>query len=271
MASKAVLGRRRFVRPNQVKQRLQAGEVVIGCFVGFPSPEAVEICGYSGFDFVIIDAEHGPITTESAYHMILAAEASGTVPLIRVQQNMPQVILRHMDIGAAGVMVPQVNSAEEARAVVTAVKYHPYGQRGLAGVRASSFGIPRSLTEYTELANRETLVLVQLENIEGVERVPEILDVPGIDVLFVGPSDLAHSMGFPGQIDHPEVQAVIDRVVEMCAGSPVALGTVAPNVEGINRQIARGFRMVAPNAGALLAAASRNLLANINRGSKQSV
>src|SRR5690606_11264712 len=100
----------------------------------------VELCGLLGFDFVMIDAEHGSMTTESAYHMVLAAEASGTTPLIRAPENNAAAILRHMDIGAAGVMVPQVNSAAEVRAVVEAVKYHPHGRRGLGPVRAAGFG-----------------------------------------------------------------------------------------------------------------------------------
>lgn len=253
------------MRPNRVKRKLQAGETVVGCFANFPSVEAVEICGYAGFDFVMIDAEHGTITTESAYHMVLAAEASGTVPLIRVPVNAQDVILRHMDIGAAGVMVPQVNSVEEAQRVVQSVKYHPHGQRGLASVRASGFGIPQSLPNYVKAANDETMVIVQLENISTVERVTDILQVPGIDVLFVGPSDLAHSMGYPGEREHPEVLRVIEQICEMCAGSDVALGTIAANATEVNRLIDQGFRMIAPNAAGLLAAASRQLLADVRR------
>ncbi len=258
------------MRPNELKRRLQAGDVAIGCFVGFPSAEVVELCGYVGFDFVMIDAEHGPITTESAYHMILAAEVAGTTPLVRVPQNVPQVILRHMDIGPAGVMVPQVNSAEEARAVVEAVKYHPHGRRGLAGVRAAGYGVRQTLREYTEAANRETLVIVQIENVRAVERVAEIAAVPGVDVLFVGPSDLAHSMGYPGQMDHPEVQATIDRIVAAARESGATLGTVASSAEAANRLIERGFRMIGASASGLLSSAGRQLLAGIARDGDRS-
>lgn len=253
------------MRPNEVKRRLRDGQAVVGCFVGFPSPEVVEICGYAGFDFVMIDAEHGPMTTESAYHMTLAAEASGTVPMIRVAQNVPQVILRHLDIGPAGVMIPQVNSAEEARAVVEATKYHPHGRRGLAPARSAGFGVQQTLQEYTEVSNRETLVIIQIENIRGVERVPEILEVPGVDVLFVGPSDLAQSMGYPGQVNHPEVLEAIDRVLDMCRGSEVAVGMVATTAAETNRLIERGFRMIGTFAAGLLATASLQLLADVKR------
>jgi 4-hydroxy-2-oxoheptanedioate aldolase len=253
------------VRPNLVRQKLNAGEVVIGCFVGFPSPEVVELCGHSGYDFVLIDAEHGAITPASAYHMVLAAEATGTVPLIRVPHNEPSIILRYMDIGAAGVMVPQINSAAEARAVVEAVKYHPHGNRGLAPTRAASYGFGATLAEYTEISNRETIVIAQIENIVGVEKVPEILEVPGVDVLLIGPSDLAQSLGYPGQLGHPEVLAAIDRVCGMCKGSGVALGTIAADAATTNQLIERGFRMITPSASGLIAAWSRDYLAHIKR------
>lgn len=253
------------MRANELKRKLRAGETVVGCFVGYPSAETVEICGLAGYDFVMIDAEHGPISPESAYHMVLAAEASGTTPLIRVWQNAQPVILRYLDTGAAGVMVPQVNSAEEAAAVVRAAKYHPHGRRGMAGVRAAGFGVRQSLPEYIAEANQETMVIVQVENIRAVEALPEILEVPGIDVLFVGPADLSSSMGFPGQLDHPEVQATIDHVLETARDHDVALAMIAGSAEAANREIARGFRMIGASAGALLGSASRQLLANVSR------
>ncbi len=253
------------MRTNMVRKKLKSGQVVVGCFVGFPSAEVVEICGYSGYDFVMIDAEHGPITPHDAYHMVLAAEVSGTSPLIRVPQNEPSVVLRYMDTGAAGIMVPQINSADEARAVVEAVKYHPMGHRGLAQTRAASFGIGATLREYTEVANEETLVIVQFENIAGLDHVPEIIEVPGVDVLLIGPSDLAQSMGYPGQLGHPEVLAVIERVCDMCSGSDVALGTIAADAVATNKLIDQGFRMIAPGANGLIAQWSKDYLANVNR------
>jgi 4-hydroxy-2-oxoheptanedioate aldolase len=250
---------------NSVKQALQSGETVIGCFVQYPSAMTVEICGYSGFDFVMIDCEHGPMDTESAYHMMLAAERSGTVPLVRVPMNHPQVILRHLDIGAAGIMVPQINSVEEAQAVVHAVKYHPEGRRGVAGTRSSSWSITQPLSEFVSTANRDTLVLVQIENIRAVEVLSDIMEVPGVDVLYVGPNDLAQSMGYPGRPDHPDVQKVIDQICDTARGSNIALGTVANDAETINHEISRGFRMVGANAASLLAATSRQVLNGIRR------
>lgn len=253
------------MRPNEVKRKLREGAPVVGCFVGIPSPEVVEICGYVGFDYVMIDAEHGPMTTESAYHMVLAAEASRTTPFIRVPHNDAPTILRHLDIGAAGVMVPQVNSVDEARAVVEAVKYHPHGRRGLAPTRAADYGLRTTLRDYTVNANDETLVIVQIENIAAVPHVAEISRVPGVDVLFVGPSDLAQSMGYPGQLDHPEVLETIEQICAGCRGSEAVLGTIAGTAEATNRLVERGFRMIGASASGLLAGASHELLSGVKR------
>ncbi|HEU5423873.1 MAG TPA: aldolase/citrate lyase family protein [Nitrolancea sp.] len=253
------------MRPNELKRKLRAGQTVVGCFVGYPSAETVEICGLAGYDFVMIDAEHGPITPESAYHMVLAAEASGTTPLVRVWQNLQPVILRYMDTGAAGAMVPQVNSPEEAEAVVRAVKYHPHGRRGMAGVRAAGFGLPQPLRSYIEEANRETMVIVQVETLQTVEALPRILEVPGIDVLYVGPNDLSQSMGYPGQTDHPEVQAAIDRTIASARGHDVTLAMFVGSAEAARREIARGFQMIGLSAATILGSASRQLLDDITR------
>lgn len=250
---------------NPVKQALINGEAVIGCFVQYPSPITVEICGHSGFDFIMIDCEHGPMGPESAYTMMLAAERSGSVPLVRVPMNHPSVILRHLDIGAAGIMVPQINSAAEAEAVVHAVKYHPEGRRGVAGGRASSWGIHQPMSEYVKDANRDTLVMVQIENIKAVDVLPEIMNVPGVDVLYVGPNDLAQSMGYPGRPDHPEVQKVIDQICEITRDSPVQLGTVANSAETINHELSRGFRMVGANSASLLAESAQTVLNGVRR------
>lgn len=247
------------MRENRVKRRLQAGEAVIGCFIPYPSPELAEICGYLGFDFVLLDAEHGRLTEESAYHMVVAAEVAGTVPLIRVPFNHRQVILRYLDLGAGGVMVPQVNTPEEARAVVEACRYYPEGRRGVASVRAAQFGLTRPLSEYIRAANTEVMVIVQIESLAAVERLEEYLAIPGIDVLFVGPNDLAQSMGYPGQQQHPEVQAMIEEIVRRVDGR-IPLGTTAATPELAQRQLERGFRLIATNTTALLAAGARALL-----------
>ena len=158
----------------------------------FPSPHIVDIVGRLGFDWVLIDCEHGSISLESVELMVMAAEAAGVTPIARPPVNSFESIGQLMDRGVMGVQVPHVNTADQARSAVEAVKYHPIGERGLAaGVRSASYGYGMSMAEYAERSNNETLVCVQLEESEAVENVDEIALVEGVDVLFVGPSDLS--------------------------------------------------------------------------------
>jgi 4-hydroxy-2-oxoheptanedioate aldolase len=250
---------------NKVKQTLRNGGTAIGTFVPWPSPEAVEVAAIAGFDFVLFDAEHGPISPESAYPMLLAAEAHGVTAVARVGQNDRQVILKFLDLGIAGVLIPQTNTPEAVAEAVRAMRYFPDGIRGLAGGRTFSYGLSRPAHELVPEINERVLAMVQFENIAMLDHLEAILETPGLDVLFVGPNDLAQSMGYPGQPGHPEVQAVIDRVCAIAKSGPVTLGTVAPDAPSTNRQLERGFRMVASNIPGLLARACADLLAGVKR------
>jgi 4-hydroxy-2-oxoheptanedioate aldolase len=245
---------------NPVRQTLRDGGVSIGTFLAIPSPELVEICALAGFDFVLFDAEHGPITPESCYTMILAAEARGIPTLARVGEHDRQVILKYLDIGIGGVVVPQVNDAATAREMVQALRYAPLGIRGVAGGRTFDYGQGLTAVDLIPHLNERVLSSVQFEHIDALDNIDEILSTPDLDVLFVGPNDLAQSMGYPGQPLHPEVQAIIDRVVAAAKGGPVALGTVAFDPESTKRQIERGFRVIAGNLPTLIAGAARKYL-----------
>lgn len=245
---------------NQVKQTLREGGSVVGAFVTIPAPELVEICALAGFDFVLIDAEHGPISPESAYPMILAAEANGIEALARVGQNDRQVILKFLDIGIAGVMIPQVATPEAAADAVAAMRYYPRGLRGLAGGRSFAHGLGAPARELVPRLNDRILSLVQFEHIAALDQLDEILKVPDLDVLFVGPNDLAQSMGYPGQPDHPEVAAVIERVIAIAKDSPVALATTASDAAAVRRRREQGFRMVVGSAAGIMARAAREYL-----------
>src|SRR5690242_3451437 len=141
------------IRSNPVKAHLAAGETAIGVFVNLPSPPVVEVLGLIGFDFAVFDAEHGPLDLESCEHMLRAADAVDLPVVIRIALNHPQNILRYLDIGALGAQLPMVNTGDDARAVVDAVKYPPIGKRGLAGVRAAGYALPRPLGDYVQEAN----------------------------------------------------------------------------------------------------------------------
>ena len=203
---------------NRMKAKLLSGQPAIGVSVMIPSPQIVEMLGRLGFDWVLVDCEHGTISRESAEEMVRAAEASGITPIARPAGNSAEAILQMLECGALGVQVPHVNTAAEARRVVEAVKYHPLGSRSLAaGTRPAGYGLDVPMVTYVEAANRETLVCVQLEDEEGLRRLDEMLEVTGVDVFFIGPSDLAQSLGHPGRPDAPEVRQAMGMAVARIA------------------------------------------------------
>jgi 2-keto-3-deoxy-L-rhamnonate aldolase RhmA len=241
---------------NPVKDKLAAGERVIGCFIPPASPEIVEICALAGFDFALLDAEHGPISPATAYPMILAAEARGIPAFARIGQIDKQVILKFLDLGITGVMAPQVNCAEQARTAIAATKYAPTGNRGLAGGRTFDWALTEPAVEMVPKLNDRILTMIQFESVETLKELDAILALDELDVLFVGPNDLAQSMGYPGQPGHPEVTEVANEVIARAKAAGVRTGTVAANVEAAQSCFARGFDMVVANAPGLLASAA---------------
>ncbi len=197
------------MRKNLTKEKILQGKVAYGVFVPLYSPIIIEMLGHIGFDFAIIDAEHSPLDPLACEQMVRAAECSNITPLIRVAENVRQNILRYLDVGAQGVQLPMVNRRAEAEAVVESVKYPPEGKRGLAGVRAANYGLTGPLGDYVKEANRETMVIVQVETLQAVDNLKEILAVKGTDVVFIGPTDLSSVMGYPGQTSHPEVLKMV--------------------------------------------------------------
>ena len=202
------------MKPNAMKSKLLAGEPAFGVSVMIPSPQIVEMLGALGFDWVLIDCEHGTISLETVELMAMAAEASGITPIARPATGSAEHILQVMDRGVLGVQVPHVCTAGDARRAVQAVKYHPQGRRGLAaGTRPSGYGFAGAMADYVAAANRETLVCVQLEDEEAVRNAEEILRVEGVDVFFIGPSDLSQSMGYPGDPKAAPVRDAIDATL----------------------------------------------------------
>ena len=246
---------------NSTKAKLRRGECVYGCFFRTPDPTLAEFMGYLGWDFLIFDAEHGSLAPNRSEDMVRAAELRGVTPLVRVTTNQAHVLLRFLDAGAQGVHVPWVNNVDEAERALQAIKYFPRGRRGLAGVRPATFGQEMSLADYVARANEETLTILQLESEEAVNNLDAILDVPDIDVLFLGRTDLSQSLGRPGLTGHPDVEAVVERAVARITRSNVALGVVVPNVEQALVWRERGARYIAVTFEAVLASASRAWLA----------
>lgn len=250
---------------NPVKEQLRNGGKVIGIFIPMPSPDMVEIAALAGFDFALLDAEHGRISPGDAYPMILAAEARDIPAFVRVGENDRQVILKYLDLGISGVMVPQTNTPELALDAVAAVRYAPQGLRGLAGGRTFDFGQGRPMSEMVQAINERVLSIVQFEHIDALGQLDAILDTPGMDVLFVGPTDLGQSMGYAGQTGHPEVEKVIQEVAERGRARGVSLGIVAADAAGTNARLAQGFQMVVTNVPTMMMRAAKEMLAGIER------
>jgi 4-hydroxy-2-oxoheptanedioate aldolase len=236
---------------NTLKDKLEAGEFAIGPFLGINSPDLVEIMGLSGFDFLVIDTEHGPMSPESIQHLIRAAEVRSIVPIVRVTDQGETTILRTLDVGAYGIEVPQVNSPEAAERVVSFAKYYPRGTRGVAFPRASGYGMC-SLDSYIAEANKETMVIVHCENKLALECLDEIAAVDGVDVVFVGPYDLSQSLGVPGKVDSAVVRDAIDRALEMIRKSGKVAGIFVATVDDALARIEQGFQYIGYSMDSIL-------------------
>ncbi|HEY7524850.1 MAG TPA: aldolase/citrate lyase family protein [Candidatus Limnocylindrales bacterium] len=227
---------------NRTKAKLAAGEAAFGCFVRTPEPQLIEYVGMLGWDFLVFDAEHGPLVPREVEDLCRAIEPRGTTPMVRVTTNDAPTILRFLDTGAHGVHVPWVNSAAEAERAVKAVKYSPRGTRGLAGSRASEWGLREPIGDYVQRANRETLVVIQVETQDAVDAIEDYLAIDGVDVLFLGPTDLSQSLGHPGDLNHPDVLAAMNRVADAVIGSGKTLGIYAGSVDMTKEWLDRGAR-----------------------------
>jgi 4-hydroxy-2-oxoheptanedioate aldolase len=245
---------------NKTKAKLKAGETVFGCFVRYPDASLVEVAGYQPWDFLVFDGEHGTLEPHDCEQMVRAAELRGVTPIVRVTTNQQPVILRFMDTGAQGLHVPWINSPADAEAAVRSVKYIPRGQRGLASMRAADFGQTMPLADYVQQANEETLVVLQVETKEAVERLPEIVAVQDVDVIFIGPTDLSTSYGFPGQIQHPVVMEAMQKIVDTVATSNAALGIMVSTAEAARQWRERGARYITTTLESLLVPAMRSYL-----------
>jgi len=236
------------MRANHVKRRLAAGEPSIGTWLGLPSPETAEFVSGLGFDWLVVDMEHNPIDIRTLSLMFTAMAHGQAAPMVRIPWNTPEHFKRVLDAGAWGVVVPMVNTQAEAELAAAAMRYPLLGTRSVGGRRhGTSFNAPE--VHYFGHANDELLLVVQIEHISGVENADAILSVPGIDACFIGPNDLAASMGIgvkvPLESDHPELQAAIAAIGDACRRHGVAPGIHCSDASGVRRRIAEGFQFCA--------------------------
>ncbi len=248
------------MRKNLTKEKIKSGETACGVFINVACPSLVEVIGLIGFDFVLIDAEHGPMDIETCENMVRAADNVNITPLIRIAMNNQQNVLRYLDIGTLGVQMPMLNNKADVESAVRSVKYPPEGRRGLAGVRADGWGIARPLSEYVPEANRETMVIAQVETMEAVKNLKDFLTIPEIDVVFIGPTDLSSAMGYPGQVKHPEVQEMIDKLVKEIKAAGKAIGTVAYDIDTLKKCKEQGFQFIVYNVVPMIVKSGREYL-----------
>lgn len=228
-------------RPNRLKQALRAEQPVFGLFCSTPVPIVVEMIGCAGFDFVIIDTEHALVNPETLENMVRAADVVGLTALVRVPDASSGAILRALDAGAGGVVVPRMRSRDDAQRAVTACRYYPDGERGLNAGRAAEFG-KIDLNGYVQMANREILVVLMIEDRHGVEALPEILSVPGIDLILEGAADLSQSLGIPWQTRHPLVREALQRIQTTSRQHDVPFCAIPRVPEDVGHWLQQGVR-----------------------------
>jgi 2-keto-3-deoxy-L-rhamnonate aldolase RhmA len=253
-------------RSLALKQRLRAGEITVGAWLTFSNPNVAEIMAGTGFDWVLIDTEHGPFGLEGLQITLMAFNGTPTVPIVRVAWNDPVRIKQVLDLGADGVLVPMVNSAAEARLAVAACRYPPAGNRGFGPRRAAFYG--RNVDTYTVEANEGIIVMIQIEHIDAVHHVDDILAVPGLDVICIGPTDLSGSAGLLRQFDHPVIQQALDVIVARtkALGLPVCMG-VTFDAETMLKWAAKGATFVlAAEDTTLLSKGASDALERMRRG-----
>jgi 4-hydroxy-2-oxoheptanedioate aldolase len=248
------------MKPNRLKTKMYAGAPAIGCSIMFPSPQIVEMLGHAGFDWVLLDCEHGSLSPADVEVMAMAADAVGITAIARPRTNSNSDIQSAMDRGVMGVQVPHINTAEDARRAVSAVKFGPGAGRGLAaGTRPDNWGLGTKMADFTAAANEQSLVCVQIEHEAALPNLDEILTVEGIDVFFIGPSDLSQSMGFPGRPDAPAVAGAIDEIQRKIATAHKILGMPA-TTENVALTVGRGVRYVYTHLPRMLGAGAASFL-----------
>ena len=231
-------------RENRLKTKLKAGDRVFGTWSMLASPAVADVIGQAGLDFIVIDMEHGPMTFETAERQIFAAESSGCTPIIRLGEAHEPSILHALEIGAQSLLVSHVSTAAEARRVVSAARYYPEGDRGLSPFTRNHGYSTRDLPAKLQAANDQMFLGVLVEGEEGIRNIPEIAQVEGLDMIYLGVYDMAQSAGVAGDIKHPKVIKVVQESVKKIEHYGLAAGSVASDREYLELLHSSGFRFL---------------------------
>lgn len=242
---------------QEFRARLRGGEKLLGTMVTLASGASAEVLASLGFDWLFVDGEHGPLEARELTE-ILQAVGDKTACIVRVPEAAEVPIKRALDLGAHGIIVPQVNTAEQAANVVRWARYAPEGSRGVGLARAHGYGL--KFREYLSAANREIAVIVQAEHARAVENIEAIVRVPGVDAVLLGPYDLSASLGKLGQVDDPAVVAAIGRVTDVCRAAGMPLGYFGVTAAAVRPYVERGYTLIVAGVDTLYLAQSAQAL-----------
>ncbi len=234
-----------FIQENHTKLKLKAGQPAYGVISTSDDPQLAELFGLAGFDFYMLDAEHGLLDSAQVVNVIRACERVNMTPLVRVGSKDPKLVLQYLDAGMMGVMMPGLETVEDIKMLIDAVKYPPLGKRGMGLTRASGYvAVGNEAVDYINFSNDQTMVIPQFEDAALLDHFEEMISQPGVDAVVVGPRDLSLNMGFPDGPNHPEVQEMIDKVVDICKRTGVAAGITAGSRADSAKQVSRGMTMI---------------------------
>jgi len=235
----------KYLKDNLLKTALQDNQVTIGSWLSIPSPVVAEIVAQAGFPWLVVDMEHSVIDLECMQSMFMAMELNKCIPLVRLSGKDPNQTKRVLDAGAYGIIAPMINTAEEAEMMVNAIKYPPYGKRGVGLARAQAYGM--KFDEYKKHFNQHSIIICQIEHKEAVENIDGILSVKGIDGIIIGPYDLSGSYGIPGEFKNPLIVEAEQKVLDSAKrnGIPAGIHVVHPDTEELLSNIKKGFKFIA--------------------------
>lgn len=230
---------------ENLKAKLKERVLTIGSWITLGHSSIAEIMAKAGFDWLTVDMEHSAITLREAQHLIQVIELCGIAPLVRVGENKTRLIKRVMDAGAHGVIIPMVNNKDDAIKAINAVKYPPQGTRGVGLARAQGYGL--EFERYKKRINNDSIVVVQIENIEAIDNLEKILEIEGVDASIIGPYDLSASLGYPGELERKEVRDAVKRYMRVCRERAKCAGfhVVPVDAEKVRHKIKEGFRFLA--------------------------
>jgi 2-keto-3-deoxy-L-rhamnonate aldolase RhmA len=230
---------------QQLRDKILKNQLTIGSWINIGNTTIAEIMSDVGFEWLVIDMEHSAISISMCQEMIRVIDLKGVTPIVRVGENNPLIIKRVLDAGAKGIIVPMVNTRQEAEEAVKSVKYPPFGNRGVGISRAQNYG--RKFKEYYESNNSESIVIVQIEHIKAVKNLESILSVNGVDAFIVGPYDLSGSIGIPGKFDAPKFIEIIKKINEIAKNTKTTSGyhIVNPEVDYVKEKIESGYTFLA--------------------------